>query len=434
MNLYENRITQRVHAGVRFAGMTLAAAWLAGCATTVPGPDWKASWGTALMVPNDKVALAAAEGRDVTLRQAMLLSLGGDALRVRISNLYGAEPLVIGAATVGRPARPGVGDLVGAAPAGLRFGGAAGVSVAPGAEVLSDPLAFPVTAGEHLALSLHVVSAPARQSAHPAAHSTQFVAPGNQAAQPALTGARAVGSWYQVAGIEVQAPGAQGVLVAIGDSITDGSGSGKDRDERWPDYLVRRIAAEGGPQVGVINAGIGGNRMLRDDTGPNLLSRFERDVLARPGVTHALVLIGVNDMGHLLRAGRDTPEARQAMMTELQAGWGELAAKAHAQGVCLIAGTITPYVGGRIYKPQPHNEADRVALNDWLRASNLFDGVADFDAAVRDPAAIDRLQKAYDSGDGLHLSAAGYRAMAGAVPLARLARCGRAHDASTRKQ
>jgi lysophospholipase L1-like esterase len=406
---------------LRLAVAVLAGAWLAGCAA--PTPDWKASWGTALMVANDKVALAPADRSDVTLRQAMRLSLGGEALRVRISNLHGAEPLVIGAASVGRLARPGFSELTGGAPAALRFGGAAGLTLAPGAEAVSDALALPAAAGEHLALSLHVVSAPARQSAHSAANATQFVAPGNQVGLAALSGGRALSSWYQVAGIEVQAPRAQGVLVAIGDSITDGSGSGKDRDERWPDYLVRRLAAEGGPMLGVVNAGINGNRMLRDDTGPRLLSRFERDVLARPGVTHALVLIGVNDMGHLLRDGKDTPEARAAMSAELQAGWRQLAAMAHARGVCLLAGTITPYAGGRIYKPQLHNEADRLALNDWLRGSELFDGVADFDAAVRDPAAVDRLQKAYDSGDGLHLSPAGYRAMAGAVPLGRLAGC-----------
>lgn len=405
----------------RLATALAATALLAGCAT--PAGGWKASWGTALMAAGDKNALPAADSRDATLRQTMRLTLGGPALRVRISNLHGAEPLVIGAASVGRLARPGASELAGGAPAALRFGGAAGVTLAPGAETVSDALSLPVAAGEHLALSLHLVAAPRRQSVHSAAYATQFLAPGNQVGAAALAGGRTVTSWYQVAGIEVQAPDAQGVLVAIGDSITDGSGSGKDRDERWPDYLARRLADEGGPRVAVINTGINGNRMLRDDTGPNLLSRFERDVLARPGVTHALVLIGVNDMGHLLRAGADTPEARQAMMTELQAGWRTLAAQAHARGVCLIAGTITPYTGGRTYKPQPHNEADRLALNDWLRGSDLFDGVADFDAAVRDPAAPERLQKAFDSGDSLHLSPAGYRAMAGAVPLARLAGC-----------
>jgi lysophospholipase L1-like esterase len=140
-------------------------------------------------------------------------------------------------------------------------------------------------------------------------------------------------------------------------------------------------------------------------------------------VTHAVVLIGVNDLGRLHRDGDETPEARAAMMGALQAGWRQLAERTHARGVCLIAGTITPYGGSRIYKPASHDEADRLALNAWLRGFRLFDGVADFDAAVRDPAAPDRLQAAFDSGDGLHLSPAGYRAMATAVPVERLKEC-----------
>jgi lysophospholipase L1-like esterase len=224
-----------------------------------------------------------------------------------------------------------------------------------------------------------------------------------------------------VAGIEVlpAAPPAA-VLAAIGDSITDGSGAGLDLDERWTDFLQRRLRAEGAPAVAVINAGIGGNRMLSEGNGPSLLARFQRDVLGRPGVTHALVLIGVNDLGRLHKGGQETPQARQAMLEDMQAGWRRLADLAHGSGVCLIAGTLTPYGASRLYRPGPGNEADRQALNAWLRSASVVDGVADFDAAVRDPAAPDRLQAAFDSGDGLHLSPAGYRAMAGAVPVDRL--------------
>jgi lysophospholipase L1-like esterase len=163
--------------------------------------------------------------------------------------------------------------------------------------------------------------------------------------------------------------------------------------------------------------------MLREGNGPSLLARFERDVLERPGVTHALVLIGVNDLGRLHKSGQETPQARQAMLDEMQAGWRKLASQAHARGVCLFAGTLTPYGASRLYRPGPGNEADRQSLNAWLRGADFLDGVADFDAAVRDPAAPDRLQSAFDSGDGLHLSPAGYRAMAGAVPVDRLGSC-----------
>jgi len=377
---------------------------------------WTASWGGALMPASGKAALAPDALHGASLRQAMRLSLGGHALRVRISNLYGAEPLVIGAASIGRLARPGSADLLGAAMP-LRFGGADGVTVAPGREILSNALAIPVASGDALALTVFVASAPARQSVHLAAHATQFLAPGDQTRATTLEAGRTLTSWYHVAGIEVlpAAPPA-GVLVAIGDSITDGSGAGLDADERWTDYLVRRLRDAGSPAPAVINAGIGGNRMLKDDNGPHLLSRFERDVLDRPGVTHALVLIGVNDLGRLHKGSGENPQTRQAMLAEMQAGWRQIAQQAHARGVCLLAGTLTPYGSSRIYQPSADNEADRQALNGWLRSAGIVDGVADFDAAVRDPAAPGRLAAAFDSGDGLHLSPAGYRAMADAVP------------------
>jgi lysophospholipase L1-like esterase len=407
---------------LRFASSLLAGLLLAGCST--PAPAWRAGWGAALMPPSAKTALAQGELRDVTLRQTVRLSLGGQALRVRVSFGLGAEPVVIGAATLAAPPAAGGSGVAGPATP-LRFQGAPGVTVAPGAEALSDPLTWQAVAGTHLTVSLHVRALPARQSVHVAAHSTQFLAPGDQSAAEVLEGGRQLSSWYQLGAVEVDAPQAGGVLVAIGDSITDGSGSGRDRAERWTDYLVRRLQREGGPAIAVVNAGIGGNRMLRDDIGPHLLSRFERDVLGRAGVTHALVLIGVNDLGRMQRSQGVSPETRQAMLKDLQAGWRRLLEAAHARGVCLFAGTLTPYGASRLYRPGPQDEADRVALNRWLRESGLFDGIADFDAAVRDPAVPDRLLPAYDSGDGLHLSPAGYRAMAGAVPLERLTGCAR---------
>jgi lysophospholipase L1-like esterase len=403
----------------------LLASLLAGLPLLVQAGEsaWTASWGTALMETAAKPGEAEAPLAHVTLRQAMRLSLGGETLRVRVSNLHGEAPLVIGAASLARAGAPGSGLLAGPATQ-LRFGGAAKVTLAPGAEILSDPLRLPVAAGELVAFSLYVESGPARRTVHLAAHATGYAAPGDQAMRPALEGARSSTSWFQVAGIEVlpaAAPAA--VLAAIGDSITDGSGAGLDLDERWTDFLQRRLRAEGAPATAVINAGIGGNRMLREGNGPSLLTRFERDVLDRPGVTHALMLIGVNDLGRLHKGGQETPQARQAMLDEIQAGWRKLAGEAHARGVCLLAGTLTPYGASRLYRPGPGNEADRQALNAWLRSADFLDGVADFDAAVRDPAAPDRLQAAFDSGDGLHLSPAGYRAMAGAVPVDRLGSC-----------
>lgn len=405
----------------RVLGM-LTGLLLAGC--TAQTPAWRAAWGVALMPPTERAALAQGELHQVTLRQTLRLSLGGEAVRVRLSNLYGSEPLIIGAATLGMPRAPGDGQLTGPATP-LRFGGASGVTVPPGEEALSDPVAWKVPSSTHITVSLYAHALPARQSSHVAAHSTQFLAPGDQSAATTLVGARQLTSWHQLGAVEVDAPQATGVLVAIGDSITDGSGSGRDRDERWPDYLVRRLQQESPAPIGVVNAGIGGNRMLHDDVGPNLLSRFKRDVLDRQGVTHVLVLIGVNDLGRMQRNKDTTAQMRQALQEELRAGWRRLAEQAHAHGVCVLAGTLPPYGSSRLYRPGTAGEADRAALNSWLRESDLFDGLADFDAAVRDPQAPERLLAAYDSGDGLHLSPDGYHAMAQAVPIERLSACRR---------
>jgi lysophospholipase L1-like esterase len=231
-----------------------------------------------------------------------------------------------------------------------------------------------------------------------------------------------VARWYQLAGIEVQgAPGAHAV-VAIGDSITDGYGVNPDTNARWTDALATRLRASGMGNVAVVNAGIGGGRLLRDGLGPNLSSRFERDVLARPGVSHAIVLIGVNDFGVQHRNKEDTPQARARLLDDLKVAHRQLVAKAHAQGVCVIGATISPYAGSQYYAPGADNEADRQQYNAWIRTSGVFDGVIDFDATLRDPADPTRLKKTYDN-DGLHPSLDGYKAMGEAVPLEQLASC-----------
>jgi lysophospholipase L1-like esterase len=176
-------------------------------------------------------------------------------------------------------------------------------------------------------------------------------------------------------------------------------------------------------EVGVVNTGIGGGRLLRDGLGPNLVSRFERDVLARGGVSHAVVMIGVNDLGVQHKNGEDSPAARKALLQDLQQAHRQLVQAAHAHGVCVIGATITPYAGSGYYQPGPENEQDRQAYNQWIRSAGVFDGVADFDAALRDPARPDLILKSYDSGDGLHPSPAGFRAMADAVPLDALKTC-----------
>jgi len=419
------------------AGLLAAAfgAFMGGCAA--PGapiqgaaragwqgaPHWVASWGTAQMEPGAEHVLAAEAWRDATLRQVVRVSLGGELLRVRFSNAFGTTPLLIEGAAVALSSGAG-GAIDPASSRPLRFNGAAAVTIPAGAEYLSDPVALPHAAGADLAVSTHFAAAPDRQTGHPGARATSFIARGQHLGQATLTGATTFTRWYQLAGIEVEAaPGVRSV-VAIGDSITDGYGVAADSNQRWTDGLALRLRQAGMHGVGVVNAGIGGGRLLRDGLGPNLVARFERDVLARPGVSHAIVLIGVNDFGGHHRNTEDGPAARARLLADMQEALRQTVARAHAQGVCVVGATITPYGGSEYYHPKPPNEADRQAYNNWIRNSGEFDGVIDFDAALRDPARPDHLRKEVDN-DGLHPNMAGYQAMADAVPLQVLGECAR---------
>lgn len=399
---------------------------LGGCATAPgtasnPGQHWVASWGTAQMVPETANELAAANWRDASIRQIVHLSLGGSQVRVRLSNAYGTAPLLVDAASVARAVAPGRAAIDAATLQVLTFDGRSAVTIPAGAEYYSDPVSLDAPAGADLAISLHFTGEPARQTSHSGARASSFLAAGNHTADADWPGAATVTRWFAIADVDVLAPRAAGALVAIGDSITDGYGVTTDGNDRWTDVLAARLRRDNVP-IGTVNAGIGGGRMLKDGLGPNLVSRFERDVLARAGVTHALVLIGVNDLGNLHRNTPDLPADRRQLLADLRLAHRQLATRARARGVCLIGATVTPYVGSDYYHPEPANEADRQELNAWIRDAGVFDAVVDFDAALRDPAQPQRLAPQYDSGDHLHPSLAGYRAMADAVPLEMLRR------------
>jgi len=400
-----------------YIGAALAAFLLSGPALAAqPASHWVASWGAAQQIPEPANELAAENWRDASIRQVLHLTLGGKQFRVRISNVYGTAPLVLEAASV---ALAGSDKIL-----PLTFDGRTAVMIPAGAEYYSDTVDMALKPAANLSVSMYFKEAPARQTGHPGARTYTYLAKGNRVNDAVWDDATKVTRWYALSGIEVQAPRNVGALVAIGDSITDGYGVPPDTNTRWTDALAARLR-DNNLALGVVNAGIGGGRMLRDGLGPNLVSRFERDVLGRAGVTHALVLIGVNDLGGQHRNTPDTPADRQQLLADLKLAHRQLAERARAHGICLIGGTVTPYVGSEYYHPEAENEADRQELNQWIRTSGVFDAVADFDAALRDPAKPDRLKQVYDSGDHLHPSLAGYRALAETVPLAALRKqCG----------
>jgi lysophospholipase L1-like esterase len=370
---------------------------------------WVGSWATAQQIPEDRNALAPHDLDDATLRQTVHLSFAGPHLRVRLSNAFGTAPLHISATHIA-PARKAGSDAIDPASAvALRFSGAPDVTIPAGAEYVSDPVAFGAT---DIAISLYFPAAPAQQTSHPGSRTTSYLLHGNHIADPALPGAKSFDHWFNIAGIDVM--DGEGAISVIGDSITDGRGSTTNGNDRWTDALAQRFAAAG-RKVGVLNHGIGGGKVLQDGLGPNAMSRFDRDVLAQPGVRWLIVFEAVNDIGTFDPDGTRPKAAHDQLVRRITTAYSQMIEKAHAAGIKAFGATITPFLDCEAYHPKPISEADRIAVNAWIRTH--FDAVLDFDAVVRDPARPDHLRPVYDTGDHLHLSPAGYRALAAAIPL-----------------
>jgi lysophospholipase L1-like esterase len=346
-----------------------------------------------------------------TLRQIVRTSIGGSKVRVVLSNAYGTAPIQIGGASVGL--RDKDASIQPPTLKTLLFDGAPTSAILAGATLVSDPVDVALAPGSDLVVDLFVPGelgiGPSPVTTHNGASQTNYISEtGNQVGTASMTPALRPGAWFLLARVEVLAPSNTLAVATFGDSITDGARSTADLNNRWPDVLARRLAARKGPAVAVLNAGISGNRVLGDGAGTSALSRFDKDVLMQTGVTHVVVMEGINDIGQ----ARSNPSPSAA---DLIAGHKQLIERAHARGLKIYGATLTPYEGAAYYTPE--GEAKRQALNEWIRSSGAYDGVIDFDKATRDPAAPSKFLPAFDSGDHLHPGDAGYKAMGDAVDL-----------------
>jgi lysophospholipase L1-like esterase len=379
---------------------------------------WVASWGSSQQIPEPQNALSAAEFADTTMRQIFHLSVGGQALRVHISNAFGTETLRITSVHVARPISPSSPAIDPASDRALMFNGNEEAVIPPGAELVSDPVILPVPPLSDLAVSFHLQSPPARETGHPGSRATSYNVHGNVISAPTLTNAKHFDHWYQVSEIDVLSGPGSAAVVTLGDSTTDGHGATTNGNDRWTDILAARLQGSSATRnIGVSNQGIGGNHLLTDGLGPNALARFDRDVLAPAGVKWLIVFEGLNDLGGLARMGEVSAAEHAALVQRVLAAYQQIIVRAHAHGLHVIGATITPYVGSGYYHPGPLSEADRQAVNQWIRNPGHFDATIDFDSVVRDPRHPDQLLPAYDCGDHLHPSPAGYKVMGEAIPL-----------------
>ena len=394
---------------------------------------WVATWGTSPLLavaslptwiqpppadqlpadpPPSPIPPVPAVLNDETVRMVVRTSIGGDGLRLQFSNAQGLDPVILGAVHIA--SHSGNGAIEPASDRAVTFSGKPSVTLRPGALVISDPVELKTEALEELAVSVYLPLPTATDTRHELGLNTTYIVPGNAVVDPGPTSNNSNRSYFWLTGIETIAPTYSATIVAFGDSITDGYATTADSHRAWPALLANRLQDNPATaNLGVINMGISGNRVLRNNIGTSALARFDRDVLARSGVAWVILMEGINDITWSALPG--APVSEQASADAVIEGLSQLVDRAHAHGIKVMGATMTPMEGLWLFNEE--TEAMRLAVNEWIRTSGKYDAVVDFDAVTRDPQRPSQLRPAQDSGDHIHPNDAGNAAMADAIDI-----------------
>lgn len=402
--------------------LVVVAALLSFTASAAEDLHWVASWGASpFNFGGPGRTTPPAPLVNQTLRQKLRLSVGGEQVRIRFSNELGKTPLKIGAASVALAAAETAVDK--ASLHTVTFGGQQSIVIPAGAPALSDPIDLKVADLGELSISLYLPETTEAATMHMGR--TSYVSTAGDFTQAAsLDGAELTTNLQFITGVYVGTAEQVNVVVAFGDSITDGTRSTPHTYSSWPDNFAARVSTgKNGRKLAVVNEGISGNQVLNDGAGISALARFDRDVLSNPGVTHMVVLEGINDLGTSGRAAPGTTVVGPVRTAaELIAGYRQLIARAHANGIKIYGATLTPFEGVAPGYYSPEKDEIRIEINKWIRESGEYDGVIDFEAAVRDSAKPRIMKAEYDSGDHLHPGDVGYKAMAEFIDLSLFAK------------
>lgn len=396
--------------GLFFSFLLCAACHAEPAVPSNPDGEWVGTWATAPQLVEPRNMPPEPGLSHNTLRQVVRVSLGGDSLRVRFSNEFSTSPVTLKAVHIAVSAESSA--IVPHTDQALRFHKEPEVTIASGAAIVSDPFKFALAPRTDIAITIHFGDTAPDVTGHPGSRTTSYLLPGNEVSAVDFPDAVQTDHWYIINSIDVVTEKSAAAVVVLGNSITDGRGSGTNKQNRWPDELARRLQENPDTRlVAVLNQGIGGNCVLRDCLGPAALRRFERDVLGATKVRWLIILEGINDIGQIQNA-----EAATKVAGDLIAAYEQMIDRARAKGIKVYGATLLPF-GGSFYDTA-FRESARNTVNEWIRSSGRFDAVIDLDAALRDPADPLLLLPAADTGDHLHPNETGHRMMAEAVDLA----------------